>query len=163
MFTTRIPEKFMKADGKPWRKEKEDGDGNPINVLGQDGKPIVLATTPKGEPVYKHEVEDADYLDILKLFLNNLFNLVAAKAKENKELKLLTMEDSSFALDCFRAMNVARGSLELEKAPHEWLKDKLSRFGADVFGVNAAIIFEPLKTADEITPTRAETRRNIKG
>ena len=109
------------------------------------------------------EMVDASYLDMLGAFLHSLFPLVAAKGKDNKELKPLTIEDSSYAMDIFRAMHVADGVLELEKAPYEWLKLQLTTYGVDVFQVNAAIILEPLKSAEETTPNRAETRRLKKG
>lgn len=161
MFIVKVPDKFVKADGKPWIKEKEV-DGGPVRMLDQEGKPIVLALTPKGEPIYRNETEHASYLDTLTIFINNVFNLVAAKARENKEIKTLTMEDSAFATDLFRAIHVSNGTLELEKAPHEWLKAKLTLYGIDMFGVNAATVLEPLKQAEEAAPGRAEAKRQAR-
>jgi len=149
MFQVNNANPLLKADGKPFRIQKTSADGRPIMTM-VDGKPEI-------------ESQDGTYADILTLFLNNLFNLVAAKSRESKEIKAMTMEDSTNATDIFRAIHVAEGLIELEKAPYEWLKHQMTTWAVELFGVNAAVVLEPLKMALQSDMTRAEKRRQEGG
>lgn len=128
-----IPIPFVRSDGKAPKKIIEDKNGRPIKVDGSDD----------------YQLADASYLDMLTLFLNNLFPLVENKARENKEIRALRMEDSALATDVFRAIRKAERTMEIEKAPYEWLLRMLDNYGTDIFGVNASVIKEPLKKVKE--------------
>ncbi len=163
MFEVELPKEFVKADGKPFKKAREDKEGKPVQQVSE-GKPVFLPDG-KGNMLPQWELENASYLDMLTVFLNNLFELVAAKSKEGKDgFKSLKLEDSSFATDCFRAIHVVvDGKIELEKAPYEWLTKMLTEYGVDVFGLNTAVMIEPIKKAQEGTTNRAERKRIEKG
>ncbi|MDD5533818.1 MAG: hypothetical protein PHC52_13575 [Syntrophales bacterium] len=49
--------------------------------------------------------------------------------------------------------------IELEKAPKDWLERMLETWGAELFGIDSAVIIEPIKKAVEIPLNRAEKRR----
>ena len=159
MYIVSIPENFTRADGKPFRKNKEDNEGREIRRLDKVGNPI--ATKVGQIEIPEYETERASFADMLIFFLNNLFGLVAIKARDNKEIKSLGFEDSSLATDCLRAIHIAEKTLELEKHPYEWLMKMITTWGSDIqlFGVNAAVILEPFKQAQEEMPTRAEKKR----
>lgn len=160
MYSIEIPKDFTKADGNFFLKIKEDKDGRRVPRLDEHGNPVVVMTTEGQRQQY--ETEQASFLDMLKGFLNNVFDLVAMKAKEDKSIQRLKLEDSANALDVFRAINVANSTIDLEKATYEWLKKMLDAYAVDFFGINAAVIIEPIRKAQEIDPSRAERRREEK-
>ncbi len=163
MYFVTIPTKFVKADGKPFRRRKLDENGEYIKVKDSDGKFIDVKDPATGRVIGQQvELENASYLDELADFLNSLFAVAEAKAKEDKELKPLKLEDSSHATDVFRAIHVASTELELERATYEWLLRMLKTYGVDMFGINTALMLEPLNKAVEQTPSRAEERRSTK-
>lgn len=159
MYIIEIPKKFARLDGKPFKKMKEDKDGNPSRSVDSEGKLLPATRDTDGNEVFLFQTEDASFLDILGRFLNNLFDIVARKSKENKETKPLKFEDSSFGADVFRAIHVAKNTLELEKAPYEWLLRMLTEHGVDFIGINISALVEPVKAATEREPIRAERRR----
>ncbi len=166
MYEIIIPETFTRADGKTFRKNIEDGKGNFVEKMDKEGNVVKLPVRVRGQDGQEftymqpqYETEDADYIYMLTAFLNNLFDLVAMKAKEDRAIKPLKSEDSGLSYDIFRSMHVANKVIELEKAPKEWLEKMLTEYGVDVFGVNTAVILSPVKSAKEIEPTRAEKKR----
>lgn len=152
MFEITVPKEFKQANGKAFRQLKLDADGKPIQVV-MDGKPLTM----NGQSQY--DTETAGYIDMLTVFLNNIFEVVQIKAKDDKEIKPLKLEDSSHATDVFRALHIAGETVELEKATKEWLQAILEKFGVDVYGVNASVVIDPIKAAQEIPPNRAERKR----
>ena len=163
MYVIAIPKEkeFKRCNGKPFRQVKLDEDGLGIKVM-EDGKPKVRKGS-NGEDIYEFETEVAGYLATLGLGLDNIMDVVAVLAKENKEIKKMTTEDSANIYDIWRAIHVVHnGKLELEKHPYEWLLKTLEAFGADIYGVNAAVMLEPVKKAEEIAPNRAERKRTEK-
>jgi len=160
MFNIAIPKDFSRADGRPFRKSVEDANGRRVKALDETGKPVVLGKDEAGNPVFEWQTERATYLDMLRVFLNSVFSVASARAQKDKEAKTLGHSDSMLAYDCFRAINVADGVIEMERAPYEWLKAKLEAYGTDIFdGANAAVIYEPVRRAEEKEPTRAEQKR----
>ena len=153
MYTIEIPKEPRMANGKPFRLHKEDENGRRIPLKDANGELL----SPPG-----FETFEASYLDMLTFFLNNLFFTVELKHKENKEIKTLNMEDSSYAVDVFRSMHVANGLIEVEKKPKEWLESMLTQHGVDLMGLNTAVILDPVKKAVEGTINRAEKRRETK-
>ncbi|KKL65972.1 hypothetical protein LCGC14_2149610 [marine sediment metagenome] len=169
MFIISIPKDFNKVDGKPFRKIKEDREGKVVRATDEKDNLIPPSKDAEGNDSFQYETVSATYLDMLSSFLNSIFDVVAMKAredKENKEIKPedrtkpLELEDSSYATDIFRAIHVSNETLELEKHPHEWLVKLLTNYGVASFGINAATILEPVKNAVQQDPTRAERKRN---
>ena len=163
MYIVTIPKHsdFTRGDGRPFRQVKLDKEGMPVKKRDDRGN-IAMSDGENPQPLAETEV--AGYLDLLKAFLNNVFDIAIAKKKEKSDTPAMTIEHSGYAIDIFRAINVAKDStLELEKAPYEWLCKIIKDYAVDVFGINAAIIEEPLKKAIEGDTTRAERRREEKG
>ena len=164
MYVIEIPKPFTMADGQLFRKVKVDKDGKAVRACDEKGELLSPSRDKDGNQQWQLETEPASYLDMLSQFLNRLFSHIADKSKEDKSIKTLQLEDSSLALDIFRAIHVANKALELEKTPYEWLKKMLETYGADVelFGINAALMLEPLQKVTETSPIRAERRREAK-
>lgn len=162
MFIVEIPKPFNKVDGKPFRKLKEDKEGKGVRARDEKGNLIPTSRDAQGNEISQFETIEATYLDMLSFFLNGIFDLVASKAKEDKDVKPLKLEDSTFATDIFRVIHVSEDTLELEKAPFEWLKKILTAYGVDAFGINAATMLEPIEKAEQQDPFRAEARRETK-
>jgi len=148
MYIIEIPTQFAKADGKPFLKVKMSSDGKPVRAMDDKGNPISF-NDDKGNQVSDYETTEANYIEMLTFFINNLFDLVAIKSRDNKEIKPLKSEDSAFALDVFRAIHAAKDIIVLERTAYEWVQRMLNNYGVDVFGVNQAVIIEPIKKATE--------------
>ena len=75
----------------------------------------------------------------------------------------MTIEDTENAVEVYRALRVANGTIELEKAPHKWLVENLIKYGPNSpLGFSTAVILEPLKAAADGEANRAERRRETK-
>ena len=161
-YLISIPEKFLQADGSAFRIPKRDKDRDLVLRKTDDGQVLVGSD---GSAMI--EMQDASFTDIMRTFLNGMFKLSEqrrAVAMQNKKdvnpEHELVMEDSAFAGDIFRAMNVvADGVMELEKAPYEWILKQIDVWGVDLYGINAAVLKEVFKSASDGGTDRAERRR----
>jgi hypothetical protein len=112
-------------------------------------------------------MEDADCKRIIRNFLNGIFKvseqrkgLAIQNKKEVKPEHDLAMEDSGHALEIFGAMNASsNGTIELERAPYQWLLKMIDVWGIDLYGVNAAVLREVFKGAQDEGTNRAERHR----
>lgn len=146
-----LSKNFLTAQGQPFRQVKRDKNGDVLWQKDNDGK---ILKDSQGNAI--PELEVASMADTLKSFVNSVF--IVAQS-EKKELK---MEDSSQAIDIFRAIDVSQdGTIELEKAPYEWLEKNITEYGVDILGINAAVLKEAIKAKDA-APNRAERRREEK-
>lgn len=169
MWVITVPKELKKLDGTPFYKIKISKEGIQVRTKNKDGELLPSIKDQQGNEAFQYETELASYLDMLGGFINTVFdivpNLLMLKVREpirleGREIKPLKIEDSSNAVDIFRSIHVCtNGQLELEKTPYEWLKKMIENYGVDYFGVNAAVIMESLKKAEEEKPDRAETRR----
>lgn len=147
-----IPKQFKAIDGRPFQEPKRDSKGEYVLRKDKDGK---IVTDNLGNPLA--DLEDADFLAVLRNFLNSMFAIAQQKKKE------LKIEDSADAVDIIRATRVVSdGILHLEDAPYKWLMNKVDEYGVDTLGVNAAILKEALAETKEVEATRAEKRREEK-
>lgn len=151
MKVISIPKVFSKADGTPFRQIKREK-GDAVFKKDKDSQPLRDA---QGNILW--ELEDADFLTVVRSFLNGLPMMAREKKKE------LKMEDSSAAVQIFRAINVViDGKLELEDFSHRWLLSKVEEYGVDALGLDAAILVEVMQKAEELDSSRSERRREEK-
>jgi hypothetical protein len=161
-YLIQSPEEFFQADGTPFRVPQRDEKRDLVFRTSMDGT-ILMGND--GTPMI--EMRDATFLEILRNFLNGMFKLSehrkALAIQNKKEVKPeydLSMEDSTFAGDIFRAMNTSVDDvIEVEKAPHEWLIRMVDVWGVDLYGINAAVLKEAFKNAEDGGTSRAERHR----
>jgi hypothetical protein len=165
-YLINILMEFTQADGTPFRTPKRDKDKNLVErkddkgnvMMGLDGTAVI-------------EMEDAGFEVILRNFLNGIFKVseqrkaLAIQAKKDiKPEHDLVMEDSAYATDVFRALNVAiEGTFALEKAPYAWVLRQIETWGVDLYGINAAVLKGVFEGAEDTGTTRAEQHREKNG
>jgi hypothetical protein len=162
-FITTMPDDFTKADGTKFRSPKRDAENALVLRKDEDGN---ILSGADGTPLI--EMEDVGFLLIIRSFLNGIFRVAEQKKtlamQTKKDIKPeldLQMEDSAYAMDIFRALNVATdGCIILEKKSHEWLLKQFDIWAVDLYGVDGAIIKEPFQQASEAEMTRAEQHRD---
>jgi hypothetical protein len=158
-----IPKEFLQADGTPFRVPQRDGERNLILRKDESGSVLVGSD---GSAML--EMQDASFQEILRTFLNGIFKVSdqrkARALQDKKDVNPehdMDMEDSSFAGDVFRAMNVAdtTSGISLEKAPYEWLGKMIETWGVDLYGINAAVLRDACKNGKDSGSSRPERRR----
>lgn len=152
MKAITIPKPFETAQGTPFRQGAKDKNGDFIlkrderNEIIRDGNGNILL-----------EMVDATFPDVLKAFVNSVFNLARNEKKE------LSIEDAIVAKDIVRAANIVTdGVIELENSTHAWLIRNIASYGVKSLGLEAAVLQEVVNGAQDVVTTRAEHRREEK-
>ena len=159
---------FLRADGRPFRQVKFDANGEAVKEEDQTG-------VAPGQVKYKTDI--ATWEDMVKVFLNGVFDLTANLSKSDKEVKPLKHEDSSFATAVFMAMrnkdaNLDTSSTEgvksvirLDKSTYDWFERILKTYGSysEMFGVNGYVIYEPLDPMNIVDEDKETKKSANKG